>query len=276
LADWLEPTVPSGTAEPTVAPAWVLAPPAPIAWWLWTARRARTLLREPEMRRYRREWRLIESGIRRGRPLLERTKDTSERVVEIPWVLSQVNRDDTILDIGTAYAPIVYFRWLHRVSGELHCADMSPVHLGRCHHVCADVRSLPLAADSVDTTICISTIEHIGLDSGTYVGTAAEPHDEDGDLATLKELARLTRPGGQVLLTVPAGREADYDWFRQYSLDRFERLAAGAGLAADRVELFAHEPDVGWAPADPAELASRDYQQGAPYAAAIICARLLT
>lgn len=61
------------------------------------------------------------------------------------------------------------------------------------HFYNADMRELPFAEDSFDRISCISTIEHI---------------PEKGDTAAILELARVLRPGGQLVLSVPLTAEA--------------------------------------------------------------------
>ena len=61
------------------------------------------------------------------------------------------------------------------------------------------------------------------------------------DGAAMAELARVLRPGGVLVATVPAGR-ARYGWLdrwaghaRRYERDELERLASGAGLGIERL-----------------------------------------
>jgi SAM-dependent methyltransferase len=61
----------------------------------------------------------------------------------------------------------------------------------------ADGRALPFPDASVDGAYSISVLEHI-----------AEPGDEQA----LRELARVVRPGGRVLVTVPHSLEYREDW----------------------------------------------------------------
>jgi hypothetical protein len=193
----------------------------------------------------------------------------SERVVEIPWVLRQLTRTprDRVLDVGTAFAPMVYKRLLVRQPHVVEVADLAGAHIpGLTCHV-ADVRSLPFDTDSFDVAICLSTLEHVGMDNAQY-------HIESGgggDVDALRELGRIARV---VLVTVPAGCDENMGWQRQYAPRTFRRVVEEAGLAAERVDVFAHDPVSGWAPADEAAVEGRTYGQGAVAAAASICAVL--
>jgi hypothetical protein len=193
----------------------------------------------------------------------------SERVVEIPWVLRRLPAAprERILDIGTAFSPVVYKRLLVRQPHQVEVADLARAHVpGLTSHV-ADVRSLPFEQDSFDVAICLSTLEHIGMDNEQYDIQSGG----DGDVSALRELGRVARV---VLVTVPAGVEANMGWQRQYSPDAFRRAVDAAGLSVVHMDLFAHDPQRGWSPAREGEVADRTYGEGATAAAASICAEL--
>lgn len=64
-----------------------------------------------------------------------------------------------------------------------------------------DIRKAGFPDSSFDAIIAVSTIEHIGL-SGRY----GMDEDPDGDRKALKEMKRMVRGGGIVLLTFPFGK----------------------------------------------------------------------
>jgi hypothetical protein len=193
----------------------------------------------------------------------------SERVVEIPWVLRGLagRRGDRVLDIGTAFSPMVYKWLLVRQPHVVEAADLAALDIpGISSHI-ADVRRLPMASDSFDVAICLSTLEHIGMDNTQYDVQSGG----GGDVDALRELGRVAR---RVLVTVPAGLDRDMGWQRQYSPDTFRRVVNDAGLAVVRLDVFAHDPLEGWRPADEGSIADRSYGEGAVAAAASICAEL--
>lgn len=94
----------------------------------------------------------------------------------------------------------------------------------------ADGRALPFDDGSFDHAYSVSVLEHI---------------PEPGDEAALRELARVTRPGGRVVVTLPFAQEYREDWRdapvyaeqaagerhffqRWYDRGRLERFAAAA------------------------------------------------
>jgi hypothetical protein len=192
----------------------------------------------------------------------------TERVVEIPWVLRRLpGRGERILDIGTAFAPMVYKWLLVRQPHSVDVADLNEIYIpGLTSHV-ADVRSLPFADDSFDVTICLSTLEHVGMDNRNYGIEAGN----GGDVEALRELGRVAR---RVIVTVPAGRDENMGWQRQYAPSTFRRVVEAAGLAVEQLEVFAHDRVKGWAPAAEDSVDGCSYGQGAVAAAAIVCAEL--
>lgn len=61
----------------------------------------------------------------------------------------------------------------------------------------ADARRLPFPDETFDHAYSISVIEHIG---------------EDGDFQALAELARVVKPGGRIVITVPYAASYGEDW----------------------------------------------------------------
>ena len=62
------------------------------------------------------------------------------------------------------------------------------------------VCALPFADQSLESLSCLHVIEHIGL------GRYGDPLDPDGWAKGLKELQRVLKPGGELLIGTPCGR----------------------------------------------------------------------
>jgi hypothetical protein len=203
-------------------------------------------------------------------PLAGAGAGLSERVIEIPWVIRNLALADgslRVLDIGTAFAPDAYKWLLVRLEHTVEVVDLADAEIPGVESHVADVREMPFATDSFDVATCISTLEHIGLDNNQY----GIQSGGDGDVQALRELGRVAR---RVLVTVPAGCDANMGWQRQYAPASFRRAVQEAGLEVERLDVFAHDPQSGWMPAEEASVESRTYGQGAVAAAASICAEL--
>lgn len=109
-------------------------------------------------------------------------------------------------------------------------ADMSRLALdfaatrGTFDLVQADGSALPFAAGSFDSVVGLDVFEHI-----------------EDDRAALKECARVLRPGGVLVLTVPAFRalwgphDVALHHFRRYRRAEVRARLVGAGLAPERL-----------------------------------------
>jgi len=228
-----------------------------------------------DTRRHFKEEAAIESALRSDGRVEAGGEGMSERVIEVPWVIRNLpDGHPRLLDTGTANAPLIYQRLLCRLDADVQGTDLVPFELPGVRSTVADLRELPFADGEFDATLCISTLEHIGMDNQVYFDSSGQRVDEQGDLTALRELGRVTKPGGRVLVTVPGGRDESFGWHRQYSPDAFARLAAAAGLQTVQLDLFAHDPGIGWRAVPREDLRERSYGSGAVAAAGLICAAL--
>ncbi len=209
----------------------------------------------------------------------------SERFVEIPWCLQRHNDAKVALDIGYAHAELEYLQGLAALNiPELHGLDISPPK-----HVTvttptgvvrplltptqADIRSTPYGTEKFELMFCISTIEHIGMDNANYHPGMRDTPSACGDFDTLRELCRITKRGGRLLLSVPFGKYENHGWFQQYDLDRLMRLATSTALELSEVNFFAYRN--GWHECYPQELRTVGYNtNGAVAAAGLACLEL--
>ncbi|HMI32188.1 MAG TPA: methyltransferase domain-containing protein [Candidatus Limnocylindrales bacterium] len=98
-----------------------------------------------------------------------------------------------------------------------------------------------------------------GVFDVVWNGGVIEHFTDDGKVALIREMYRVTRPGGLLLIVVPNAHDWPFrlgkwiaerrgKWIFGYEDDlsegRFRGLAARAGLP--RIELTAHNPIVGW------------------------------
>jgi SAM-dependent methyltransferase len=127
--------------------------------------------------------------------------------------------NDFVLDVGSADGPSV--DWLgadHRViSLDIDRAGLSP------GGVCGSALALPFAGETFDVVSAFDVIEHF-----------------EDDAAVLREMRRVVRTGGRILVSVPA-----YQWawsahdesaghYRRYTRRHLVSVLAKAGLRLDR------------------------------------------
>lgn len=87
-----------------------------------------------------------------------------------------------------------------------------------------DVAKLSLPADSLDLIISCSTVEHVGL-AGRY---GVSEGRSDGDLEAMSLLRHLLKPGKNLLLTIPVGKDRVFaPRHRVYGPQRLPKLLDG-------------------------------------------------
>lgn len=127
--------------------------------------------------------------------------------------------DADVLDVGSADGPSV--SWLEGRRKVM--VDIDPRGLSAGRGVCASALSLPFADQCFDVVGAFDVVEHCASEA-----------------QVLAELARVLRPGGVLLLSVPA-----YQWawsahddlnghFRRYTRTRALAAARRAGLVPER------------------------------------------
>lgn len=176
---------------------------------------------------------------------------TTERVVEYPFVFEVLGGiKGRVLDVGCCHSrlPIALASRGLRVVG----IDFNPYPFGHpnLRTVRGDVMRIPFAASTFDAVLAISVIEHIGL------GHYADPAAPRGDHAAVAEIARVLRPGGRAVITVPFGRPITDDWKRVYDGAQLSDLLAPLSLR--RIEFAVSRGGV-WVPATDHDAATVDW-----------------
>lgn len=198
---------------------------------------------------------------------------TTERVVEVPWVLTRYRGERRVLDIGYAFAESVYLTGLLGLGiPDLHGLDLSARWVPQLHGIRGDGRSLPYRDEVFDLVLCVSTLEHLGRDNVRY-GVDAEKEAE-GDARSLAEIGRVLAPGGRLLVTVPVGHAEDHGWFVQYDLDSWTSLVERSPLTPEEEDIFELTDD-GWVrTVDRERIAKLSYADGVRGARAVLCTAL--
>jgi SAM-dependent methyltransferase len=147
---------------------------------------------------------------------------TTERVVEVPWALSQLPQSGVVLDVGSCDA--TYLGSIQQADRQLHCLDPRDCHRdipqgAVFHHGSIIGNDLPRAY--FDAVLLVSVLEHIGM---PCYGQSPIP---GGDHLALAECWSLLKPGGKLIVTVPAGQGKVVSWYRQYSPAAIHRLFRG-------------------------------------------------
>jgi SAM-dependent methyltransferase len=125
-----------------------------------------------------------------------------------------------VLDVGSADGPSA--AWLRERAAATVALDLDPRGLA-ADGVCGSATALPFADDSFDAVAAFDVVEH------------CEPES-----LTLREMHRVLRPGGRLVLSVPAYEWAwsDHDTanghLRRYTRARIVDAVTAAGFQVDR------------------------------------------
>jgi SAM-dependent methyltransferase len=153
-----------------------------------------------------------------------------ERIVEFPWVLSKLpDGPARMLDAGATLNHVPILKHPRMAEKRLLFVALSPTHVdvrASVSYLYDDLRHLIVHDEVFDIVTCVSTLEHIGLDNTQlYVGDPQyAEHDLEGYAPALRNLRRVLKPGGRLLVTVPFGRAEEHGWLQQFDGAGIERV----------------------------------------------------
>jgi SAM-dependent methyltransferase len=220
------------------------------------------------------KWLAIENGVQRTRDGKYGWNDAGidERVVEYPWLFERVAAlahgaaPCRALDAGS-----VLNHW--RVLDRWRAAGFPPVSIvtlgyerfaqvsDDVRYEFADLRLLPYRDEWFTIVLCLSTIEHVGLDNriyGSAVSAASNPTAEAR--RAMAELHRVTARGGTLLLSVPFGARSNRGWFRVLDVADLEQLTSVPGWERKQARFFRATID-GWRETNAGEAGAAGYNE---------------
>lgn len=207
-----------------------------------------------------------------GQPYGHDDPGVDERVVEYAWLFDRMrtlatgDRAERVLDAGSVlnYPPVLK-AWerasLPPVSIVTLAYEGHAYPSNRVRYEFADLRTLPYRDEWFAHTLCLSTIEHVGLDNRIY-GAAAEHASNPTREAVraLQELQRVTARGGTLLLSVPFGASSHRGWFRVFDSRDLEPLVSAPGWTDARIRYFRAQRE-GWRECSGSEAEAAGYNE---------------
>jgi SAM-dependent methyltransferase len=174
-----------------------------------------------------------------------------ERIVEIPWLLGRLTEEPRVmLDAGASLnhdflldmAPLQTRR-------VIMCALSREKRLVGDHvaYVLGDLRHAGFRDESFDEIVCISTLEHVGLDSTRVYSRNARWRESRPDdyREAVREFRRLLKRGGRLLLTVPYGRYENHGWLQQFDRECLNSVLQVFGGQTNAIAFYKYLAD-GW------------------------------
>jgi SAM-dependent methyltransferase len=208
-------------------------------------------------------------------------KRLPERVVELLLARLSYIPGDRVLDVGHANIMECHRRMLVSLPVPKHLAGIDiadPVYDTRPLYersIKADITNTGLPEGSFDLIWCISTLEHVGMDNSGYTESFATGSHMAAQ--AIREMVRLTAPGGHVLITVPYGKYEDHGWLMNIDKERWQSLLSTVrSNTAVQEWYFHHSPETGWARTEPDTLRTVGYLDQHNAGAAALAVAYLT
>jgi len=146
-----------------------------------------------------------------------------ERLIEYPYVFSRLRKGKSVLlDAGSTFNFETIVSHPMVAEKELCIYTYHPESWNfidrRISYDFGDLRVLPFRNAWFDEIVCISTLEHVGMDNSIYgYGEEELTHHGSGSYKmAVEELVRVLKPGGQLLMTFPFGKNINYGFFQQF------------------------------------------------------------
>jgi SAM-dependent methyltransferase len=203
---------------------------------------------------------------RRGEPLpTGYGAGVDERCVEYPWLLSRLDgRPERMLDAGSSLNHEFILDQPALRPKTLHVLTLAPEREAfwqrGISYIYGDLRDLPIQDGFYDCVACISTLEHVGFDNSQYLGRVSPGVGGPDDcLLAVKELRRVLKPGGTLLLTVPFGVALRLSAFQQFDRAMLDRALQAFGAAQEKTETFYRYTSGGWSVARAEECSACEY-----------------
>lgn len=192
-----------------------------------------------------------------------------ERLVEYSWILARLaltrsSSECHLLDVGCVLNNALIAEYLGNLVDMIWFMNPSPEKLAYTNnavYVLSDVRKHKLPPGlKFDVITCLSTLEHIGMDTKRYGGPGGEinlypDQPQKNALAASQAMIDLLRPNGKLYISVPYGPfEYLYDFGKSapiyYVFDK-ERLddlinSLPVPRSSILIDVYKVVPDQGW------------------------------
>ncbi len=153
-----------------------------------------------------------------------------ERVIEIPLAIEVGNfsQPGKVLDAGAALNAKYIRDYIGRPEAHIvhftqsaQKEEIIPLD-DKVSYVFGDLRNMDFKDEVFDRIICISTLEHIGMDNTRYGGQ--KENNLTSYLDAVREMLRVLKKGGSLLLTFPYGESKNFGWYRVLDHEDIDRI----------------------------------------------------
>lgn len=175
-----------------------------------------------------------------------------ERLVEYPWMLSRLpEAAGDLLDAGSTLNHRLILQQPRLNNKKITIITLAPEE--QCFwregvsYVFGDLRDMVFRDASFDIVVCLSVLEHVGLDTSMYhPGTNTTESDPNAYLAAVAEFRRVLKPGGTCLITVPYGKYQLRSWIQVFDSVMVERAIATFKPSKHNIDYFCYTGEQEW------------------------------
>lgn len=213
-----------------------------------------------------------------------------ERIIEYPWFFSRLPAGPgKLLDAGSILNHDFIVSHPKLTTKDLTIMTLAPET--ECHwrnhisYIYGDIRNMVFRDCVFDYIVCISTLEHVGLDNQRFHQKTLKSNgqEQDSHRTAIRELARVLKPGGLCFISVPFGKRTIEDWQQIFDKEMVEELTQEFGPSSYEATCFRYSSELGWKSCDMAAATDARYfnfqtdipWKGHPAAAeAVVCLEL--
>ncbi|MDR2507173.1 MAG: hypothetical protein LBD67_04150 [Candidatus Accumulibacter sp.] len=154
-----------------------------------------------------------------------------ERIVEYPWFFERLpDLPGLLFDAGSVLNHAILLDHPKLTTKKLFISTLSPEKTAFWHkgisYIYEDIRKTHLRPGIFDWVVCLSTLEHVGMDN-TYLYTNEADKNEftpETAFQFLGVLRALLKDSGTLYLSVPYGKYANHGWFRVSNAEMLDGL----------------------------------------------------
>lgn len=215
-----------------------------------------------------------------------------ERIIEYPWLFSRLPfAKGRLLDAGSVlnFNYILSRQALQKKT--IFISTLAPEKKSfwkqSVSYTYEDMRDICFKDNYFDWAVCLSVIEHIGLDNTKFYTNNQAKNEQalESYLVVIRELHRVIKPGGVLYLSIPFGKNVNYGWLQTFDRSMVDAILNIFSPTSYIEQHFRYDSD-GWKVSSRAESEecgyfdyhdkTREYHKDNPIAAeAVVCLELV-
>ncbi len=217
-----------------------------------------------------------------------------ERIVEYPWIISNLsNKNTNLLDAGSTlnYNIILLNSSISKKNLCIYTYNPEVENFNdrKISYMYGDLRNLAFRDEWFDEIVCQSTIEHIDMDNSIY-GYSINNNSNQSErsyeyLKAIKELIRVLKSKGVLLLTFPYGKYENHKFFQQFYVQMLESIKTLFSESGEHQQVFFKYLRNGWQTAAQEQVENSEsynphsgvgkFDDGAAHCRAVCCMKFL-